>query len=423
MNIRIFPPDALPEGTIVLPWSKSVSNRALIINALAPNPQTSPEVADCSDTRVMREALAAAGTTEINIADCGTAMRFLTAYFAAIPGRTVTLSGTPRMHQRPIGPLVDTLRLLGADIEYLAAEGFPPLKINGKTLAGGEAEIDASISSQYISALLLVAPAMTRGLRLTLRGETASLPYIDLTLSMMAECGVDCERTVEKIVVEPGTYDASVLRPQRDWSAASFWYEITAVTSGFLTLEGLDSNSRQPDRRSMELFGMLGVTTQDADETEGLELCGNPDVSPRLIADLSSTPDMAPSLAVCSALIGVPFRLTGLESLRIKECDRLEAIAGELLKIGVECETPGGHTLLWEGRRRPVFQLPEFDSHGDHRMAMALAPVAAYIPGIVVRDAEVVSKSYPEFWTHLQSVGFTITDADAPAPEREEDPE
>lgn len=421
MNLRIFPPDALPEGTIVLPWSKSVSNRALIINALSPNPVVAPEVADCSDTRVMQQALSACGTDEIDVADCGTAMRFLTAFFAVSSGRSVTLTGTPRMLQRPVRPLVDTLRRLGADIEYLGAEGYPPLKINGTHLEGGEAEIDATVSSQYISALLMIAPKMSRGLQLTLRGEAASLPYIDLTLSMMSQAGIPCDRSGEKIVVGSGVYDASSLRPQRDWSAASFWYEITAVTSGFITLEGLDSHSMQPDRRSMELFGQLGVASEESEENAGIDLCGDPEVAPRLVADLSATPDMAPALAVCCALIGVPFRLTGLESLRIKECDRLEAIAAELMKIGVECQTPGGHTLLWEGRRHPVFELPVFDSHGDHRIAMALAPAAAYIPGIVVRDAEVVGKSYPEFWAHLRSVGFTLADADAPVPEGEEE--
>lgn len=414
MNYKIYPPDGILEATVGIPLSKSVSNRALIINALTKDAAPLAALARCSDTEVMQRALADSDATAVDARDAGTAMRFLAAYFASRPGRSVTIDGTERMRQRPIGPLVDSLRSLGADIEYAGIEGFPPLKINGRTLNGGAIEIDATISSQFISALLMVAPTMTRGLELRLKGEAASLPYIDLTLDMMARAGIDCERTVDVVTVSPGEYSAETLPAEGDWSAAAFWYEIVALTGGFLTIEGLDASSRQPDRRTIELFEALGATTEEGEEEGTLDLSGSPDVSPRLVADLSSTPDLAPAVAVTCGMVGVPFRLTGLRSLRIKETDRLSALATELEKIGVVTEITGDHTLEWDGRRRPLIEVPVFDTYNDHRMAMALAPVATYIPGIVVRDAEVVAKSYPEYWDHLREAGFELTDADSP---------
>ena len=414
MNYRIFPADGILEATIALPLSKSVSNRALIINALTEDAAPMADLADCTDTAVMVRALDADSSVEtIDIGDAGTAMRFLTAFFASQPGRKVTLQGSARMHERPIGPLVDALRICGAEIEYLGKEGFPPLAITGKRLKGGELAIDSTVSSQFVSALLMIAPTMSDGLKLTLLGETASLPYIDLTLSMMTAAGAEAAREREFINVGSKPYRPSTLRAEGDWSAAAFWFEIEALTSGFITLSGLQADSMQPDRRARELFGMLGAVSEPSEETaDALDLCGSPDVAPRFVADLSATPDMAPALAVTCAMIGVPFRLTGLSSLRVKESDRLQALVTELAKLGVVAETESDHTLIWEGRRRPITERPVFETYGDHRLAMAFAPVGAYIPGIVVRDAEVVGKSYPDYWKHLQQAGFTVVDAD-----------
>ena len=413
MNYRIYPPDELLQTTVDLPLSKSVSNRALIIGALSQESIIPQPLAECSDTIVMLRALQSTDEL-INVADAGTAMRFLTAYFACQDGRTVTIDGTERMRQRPIGPLVDALRNCGAEIEYLGKEGFPPLLIHGKELQGGDISIDATISSQFISALLMIAPKMTNGLRLTLIGEVASLPYIDLTLSMMQSAGAIAERTVDVVEVSPGLYtSADRLKAEKDWSAAAFWYEIEALTCGFTTLTGLDINSRQPDHRAIEIFSQLGVNTEEGEDSpEDIDLTGSPDVSPRLIADMSSTPDLVPAVAVTCAMNGVPFQLSGLESLKIKECDRFDALATELLKVGVVIENTDNHTMSWDGERRPIMELPVFDTYGDHRMAMALAPVSTYIPGIVIRDIEVVKKSYPTFWTDLQQAGFTLIDAD-----------
>lgn len=414
MNYRIYPPEDIMEATVTMPLSKSVSNRALIINALTVNAAPAAPLADCGDTIAMRRALASADE-KIDIGDAGTAMRFLTAFYATREGRTTLLDGSERMRHRPIAPLVDALRQCGADIKYAGEEGFPPLRITGRQLTGGDMSIDASISSQFISALLMIAPLMTDGLRLHLDGDPASLPYIDLTVDMMRRAGAEAERYNDLLTVGHGSYDpAATLPAEGDWSAASYWYEIEAITGGFLTLKGLDASSRQPDRRAIDLFGALGAVTQPGEESaDDLDLTGSPDVAPRLNADLSATPDLTPAIAVTCAMIGVPFRLTGLQSLRIKECDRIAAISAELLKIGVVTETIGDHTLAWDGRRRPIVELPVFDTYGDHRMAMALAPVSIYIPGIVVRDAEVASKSYPAFWEHLQQAGFVLTDADA----------
>lgn len=414
MNYRIYPPEELLQATIDLPLSKSVSNRALIIGALAPETTIPQPLAKCSDTAVMLRALESTDNL-IDVADAGTAMRFLTAFFACQEDRTVTLDGTDRMRRRPIGPLVEALRSCGAEIEYAGEEGFPPLIIRGKKLQGGDVSIDATVSSQFISALLMIAPKMTDGLRLTLVGEAASLPYIDLTLSMMQTAGAAAERTVDLVEVASGAYTcAEKLKAEKDWSAAAFWYEIEALTCGFTTLTGLDINSRQPDHRAIEIFRQLGVNTEEGEDSpEDVDLAGSPDVSPRLIADMSSTPDLVPAVAVTCAMNGVPFQLSGLESLKIKECDRFSALATELTKVGVVIENTGDHTMSWDGRRRPILALPEFDTYGDHRMAMALAPVSTYIPGIVIRDIEVVGKSYPTFWNDLQQAGFTIVDADA----------
>ncbi len=420
MNYRIYPPQDILQATVDLPLSKSVSNRAIMIGALA-SPQVVPQpLADCSDTRVMLAAVNSSDET-VDVADAGTAMRFLTAWFACRPGRTVRLVGTERMCNRPIGPLVEALRQCGAQIDYLGNEGFPPLLIHGQQLTGGDIRIDATISSQFISALLMIAPLMADGVRLTLDGDAASLPYIDLTLSMMNRAGASAERTVDLIEVAPGGYrDAEALKAEKDWSAAAFWYEIEALTCGFLTLTGLDLGSRQPDRRAVDIFADLGVATSEGEDSlEDVDLAGSPDSSPRLTVDLAATPDLAPAVIVTCAMNGVPFNISGLHSLKIKECDRMAALADELLKIGVVTEIVGDHTMIWDGRRRPVLEIPQFETYNDHRMAMALAPVCAYIPGIVIKDAGVVGKSYPSFWDDLRSAGFTVVDADAPEQSQE----
>ena len=415
MAYRILPPEDLPEAEVRLPLSKSMSNRALIINALMGEETPARAIAHCDDTAAMLAALTS-GADEIDIDGAGTAMRFLTAFLACSPGREVTLTGNERMACRPIGPLVEALRRLGARIEYAGREGFPPLRICGSSLQGGKLEIDASMSSQYVSALLMVAPYMEQGLELTLTCEIGSMPYIDLTLDMMRRAGADAEREQLCITVRPGGYSRQVTEVEADWSAAAFWYEIEAVSSGFFTLLGLEDGSAQGDAAVARIYAEMSVNTEFTSDYDGqgpaAELTASPDISPRFVSDLSDHPDLTPAIVVTCALVGIPFRISGLETLRIKECDRIEALQRELKKIGVECAIPAEGVLEWDGRRHPLIGLPEFDTYGDHRMAMAFAPVSIYIPGIKIRDAEVVSKSYPEYWEHLQGAGFTLVDGD-----------
>lgn len=413
MDYRILPPAELPEAEVRLPLSKSISNRALIINALSAIDSPCLQVADCDDTRVMQQALKSSSTT-IDIDAAGTAMRFLTAYFASSTGRTVTLTGCERMKHRPIAPLVDALRMCGAEISYAENEGYPPLVISGRKLNGCKLDIDSTMSSQFASAILMIAPYMSGGLTLTLSADSGSIPYIDMTLAMMRQAGADAEREGLTVTVKEGDYSRAIEAVEADWSAATFWYEIEAISSGFITLLGLSENSIQGDSETRHIFSQLAVNTEFAEDYEGkgaaVELTASPDLSPRLQLDLSNHPDMAPAIAVTCAMIGVPFRLSGLESLRIKECDRINAISQELQKVGVITEITDNHTLEWSGHRLPLTECPEFDTYGDHRMAMALAPIAIFIPGIKIKNIEVVSKSYPQFWQHLADAGFTLVD-------------
>ncbi len=410
MNYKIYPPDGILEAEVVLPLSKSESNRALIINALN-GMETSFEVARCSDTDAVKSALTFSAD-EINVGNAGTAMRFLTAYFAQREGLEVILTGDERMRQRPIAPLVTALCKCGADIEYLAEDGFPPLKIKGRKLTGGDVDVDNAMSSQYVSALLMIAPYMNDGIRLHLGETEVSMPYIELTMDMMRRAGAEVERVDSVITVSAKHYDKPIGSVGGDWSAAAFWLEMVAVSSGFVTLKGLDKKSAQGDRGAMDLFCRLGVAIEEEPENaDDIELCGSPDVAPRLNLDMTAMPDLVQPLVVACAMIGVPFTLCGVTNLRIKETDRLEALRRELMKIGVEMEVEKD-VISWSGRRMPIAEMPEFDTYGDHRMAMAFTPVSLYIPGIVIRDAQVVGKSYPEYWEHLRQAGFEIVDAE-----------
>ncbi len=441
MDIRIFPPEDMIEATVNLPLSKSIINRLLIINALsgaAPDCRFAEQAAAASDDcRLLASALDAlrAGEKTVNVGAAGTAMRFLTAFIACdngiVPcGTAVTLDGNERMRNRPIGELVDALRSLGAEIRYTEREGFPPLEIKSRKLSGGDLTVDASISSQYISALMMIAPTLSSPLTITLKGEAASRPYITMTEELMKRFGVAVDFQRYTIEVVPEHYnpqgDMSV---EPDWSAASYWYAIAALSAGFITLADMKLPSIQGDSRCAELSEMLGVTTSDAmdcdeedcdDATEpvdGLMICPSPEQFSRFEVDLYENPDLAQTFAVAAAMLGIPFHLRGLSTLRIKETDRLQAMRTEMDKLGFIVEIRNGSELVWNGERHPIFEIPAIDTYGDHRMAMAFAPAAVFVPGLMIRNAEVVSKSYPVFWDDMRSAGFTIVDAasaDAP---------
>lgn len=416
MDLRINPPEEMIDVTIELPLSKSISNRALIMDALSPESVSQRAVAECDDTAAVRSALSLLGEmpkgATVNVGMAGTAMRFLIAYVAATPGLEAELDGDERMRERPIGPLVDALRCCGAEIEYAGREGYPPLRVKGRQLSGGEMDIDAAVSSQFVSALLMVAPTFSSPLSLRLQGEISSFPFIKMTVGMMERRGINCEIYGSVITVEPGKYLSDREPIERDWSAASYWYEIAAISAGWVTLPGLRVPSLQGDAAAARFFERLGIisgTENDEGETiDGMVLTPSPEVHSRLDLDLADNPDLAQALAVTCCMVGVPFHFTGLASLKIKETDRLQALQSELAKLSYAVEVIRGSELAWQMQRCPVEELQPIDTHGDHRMAMAMAPAALFVPGLTIRHAEVVTKSYPEFWDHLRMAGFQI---------------
>lgn len=420
MNYRIFPPEELPECSITLPLSKSMSARAVIINTLQHADMQGMRLSDCTDTEaILRGINTLSGT--VNVDNSGTSMRFLTSFYAATPGAEVELDGCARMRQRPVAPLVQALRECGASIQYLEQEGFPPLKIRGSRLKGGHISVDATISSQFISALMMTAPYMEQGLKISLDGETASRPYILMTAEMMNRAGASVEIDSGSIVIQPIPYTTPIDSIEPDWSAAGFWYEIEALTSGFITLEGPLHPSVQGDALTSRIFSSLGVDTEYTDS--GAELVASPELSPRLQLDLSATPDLAPALVVTCVMLRIPFNFSGMESLTVKECDRVEALCREMLLVGAVLDASLPGSLSWDGVLRPIQALPVFSSYSDHRMAMALAPVAAYMPGIIIREAECVAKSYPDFWEQMRLAGFIVQDENDPIPPQFADPQ
>ena len=404
-------------ATIYLPASKSISNRALIIHALSQGNIMPRHLSDCDDTEVMVDALRNMPPV-INIKAAGTAMRFLTAYLAVTPGEHI-ITGTERMKHRPIGILVDALRYLGADISYEGEEGYPPLRIRGKALEGGHLEIPGNVSSQYISALLMIGPALRHGLELRMTGGLVSRPYIDLTLWMMREFGADADWTdMDTVTVHPKPYTQHDYFIESDWSASSYWYEMLALTEdteGGLCLNGLMDGSKQGDSVVRYIFSLMGVKSafscNDDEVPTTVRLKKAPTRLPRLDYDFVSSPDLAQTVVVTCALLNIPFRFTGLASLKIKETDRMEALKTELRKLGYVIHDEHDDTLTWDGERcEPT--LEPIDTYEDHRMAMAFAPAAIKFPGLRINHPEVVTKSYPTFWQHLEAAGFHITSHD-----------
>lgn len=407
MNYRIIAPRRI-EGEIDLPASKSISNRVLLLNALCATPGRLSNLAQCDDTDAVLSALAQPDASEVNIGAAGTAMRFLTAYFATREGREVVIDGTERMRQRPIGVLVDALRQLGADIEYVEAEGYPPLKITGTRLRGGALTVSGSVSSQYITAILLIAPVIG-GIALTIEGEIMSRPYIDMTLALMALYGVKAEWRENVIHVPAGEYTALDFTVEADWSAASYWWAMQAIVpQSRISLKGLEPQSLQGDSRIAELMSQMGVTGNWCGRYLDLRSNGGVGCCCSTFADLSGTPDIAQTLVVMLCLMGCPFRITGLRTLRIKETDRLEALRTELRKLGYVVKVEGDDAISWHFETTAAEASPHICTYHDHRMAMAFAPAAIRFPGLIIDDAQVVSKSYPLFWEHLRQAGFKI---------------
>ena len=419
-------------ASITPPTSKSVSNRALMLQALCPKQRYSiANLAICDDTQHMQEGIAAkqAGATLIDIGATGTAMRFLTAYLSIKEDETV-LTGSERMQQRPIGTLVEALRTLGADITYINKEGYPPLRIQGRQLQGGDLEVKADISSQYISALLMIGPCLADGLTLHLTGEIASRSYIELTLDLMRHYGATAAWTDEQTIrVSAGGYEDAPLSVEGDWSGASYWYELAAVAAHYghavdIRLHGMRADSRQGDRVVALLFEELGIKTEHTKKGAQLlvddsqftanngQQTTHPDgynsqlslVNCQLAKDFTHCPDIAQTMAVTYCLLGIPFTFTGIRSLRIKETDRVAALINELRKLGFVLRAEGDEKLIWDGTRCTADEHPVIATYDDHRMAMAFAPAALCYENLTIEHPEVVTKSYPGFWEDLNKI-------------------
>ena len=405
-QIRLTAPIDTINAVITLPSSKSICNRALIMHALSGSKESIGNLSDCDDTRVMLRALHEMPRV-INIQAAGTAMRFLTAFLSVTNGEH-TLTGTDRMKQRPIRILVDALRQLGADITYTENEGFPPLHIKGCKLQKSEVSLPGNVSSQYISALLLIGPMLEQGLRLTLTGDIVSRPYINLTLQLMKEFGAIADwNSDNRLEVDPHPYHSIPYAVESDWSAASYWYEIAALSEhATIELPILHANSFQGDAKVAELFAGLGVQTRFEGDSVKLERVERK--LERMNYDFVDQPDLAQTFVVTCAMLNLPFRFSGLQSLKIKETDRMAALIRELRKLGYVLKETDGSILSWDGKRCEADIHPVIDTYEDHRMAMAFAPAILRVKGLRINNPQVVSKSYPHFWENLKDAGFGI---------------
>ena len=411
-HLDIRPSDSL-RVRIVLPASKSISNRALLINALSHGTDIPQNVSDCDDTKVMLAALHDMPEV-IDIGAAGTAMRFLTAYLSVMPG-THLITGTERMRHRPIAILVDALRQLGAKIDYVGEEGFPPLRITGCThLQGGDFSLPGNVSSQYISALLMIGPVLTKGLRLHLTGNIVSRSYLDMTMKMMRDFGAEVKWENEHVIrVAPVPYISRPYVIENDWSAASYWYEMVALSQkpdAEVILSGLYANSIQGDSVVSHIYAELGVNTEylhEKDGTTAVRLVKGQKTVSYLCHDFSFHPDLAQTVAVTAAMLNIPFELSGLQTLRIKETDRIAALIAELKKLGIKTECTHS-TLSWAGEKVLDSYCPEIATYEDHRMAMSFAPACLRVGQLRILHPAVVSKSYPSFWNDMKQAGFYI---------------
>ena len=414
MQYTIISPTRL-NANIQLPASKSVSNRALIIYALSGGYKLPQNLSDCDDTEVIINAIRYMPEV-IDIKAAGTAMRFMTAYLSVMRG-THVITGTDRMKHRPISVLVDALRKLGAHIEYVGKEGFPPLRITGSKLTGGLLEIPGNVSSQYISALLMIGPMLEEGLELRLTGDIISRPYIDLTLWMMREFGADADWSAgDTISVKPQPYSNRDYVIENDWSGASYWYEMVVLSQdreATVRLSGLMDGSKQGDSVVKYIFSLLGVKTsfesRDGERLQVVTLKRSGRCVPRLEYDFVNSPDLAQTVVVACCAKGVPFHFRGLSTLKIKETDRIEALKKELLKLGYVLKDINGSELVWDGTRCEPQKHAVIDTYEDHRMALSFAPLGLLKP-IVINNPQVVTKSYPRFWDDLKMAGFEITE-------------
>lgn len=406
MRLQLYKSEVNHRSELEITGSKSETNRLLLLQALYPGISLE-NTSESDDSQAMRKALSS-DSDLIDIHHAGTAMRFLTAYFAIQEGRTVTLTGSSRMQERPIGILVDALRNLGAEIEYTKNEGFPPLRITGKKLEKTKVTLDAGVSSQYISALLLIGPKLENGLELVLEGKTTSIPYIEMTLALLEETGIVTKFEGNVISVVPRLRsEPKTITVESDWSSASYFYSIAAISKigTEIKLSSYKKNSLQGDSALSKIYDSFGVETKF--DGNSVVLSKIRDIENQTLSfDLNHTPDIAQTIAVTAFALGIGCELSGLHTLKIKETDRLEALRVELSKFGANISVTDDSLSLKTSDA--LNENVSVDTYNDHRMAMAFAPLALKT-SFVVNDAGVVSKSFPTFWQDLRLLGFTIS--------------
>ena len=406
MNLQLQSAICNLQSAISITGSKSETNRLLLLQALFPN-ITLANTSNSDDSEVMQKALK--GNEEIvDIHHAGTAMRFLTAYFAVNEGREVVLTGSPRMKERPIKVLVEALKQLGAQISYENEEGYPPIRIKGQKITANKVNIPANVSSQYISALLLVAPKLEKGIEITLVGEITSIPYIKMTLALLNDLNIQTSFEGNTIKVYPKTVVKSkVMTVESDWSSASYFFSLAALSNeASVSLSSYKETSLQGDSALVEIYAKMGVETSF--EKNKMTLVKQPNFELKTLnLDLNNTPDIAQTIVVTCLGLGIGCHLTGLHTLKIKETDRLEALRIELTKLGATISVTNDSLTLIASNK--INSNVKIATYNDHRMAMAFAPLALKV-SIIIENAEVVSKSYPDFWEDLKHIGFQISE-------------
>ena len=407
MTAKIQKINPLINGKVHLTGSKSISNRLLILQALSGHNNELKNLSDSDDTSVLQTALSAQDRI-IDVGIAGTAMRFLTAYYA-LRSSEVILTGASRMKQRPIKGLVDALSSLGADIEYMENEGFPPLKIKGGKLKGGLLQIKADVSSQFISAILMIAPYFEKGIQLKLVGEILSRPYIEMTLNLMEKEGVPYQWVGDTISVLPGNYQNNITRVESDWSSISYLFELVALSdSGCIQITQVDEYSVQGDQEGMRYFELLGVDSIIEQGVLSLRKRSGFELPKILELDCLKTPDLAQTLAATACGLGVRMKLTGLKSLPIKETDRLMALKNELEKCRAHVHIINNEALDITPSAELLNRNLNFETYGDHRMALCLAPLALKAKSVTLNNPMVVNKSYKSYWEDLKALSFNI---------------
>jgi 3-phosphoshikimate 1-carboxyvinyltransferase len=412
MRLKLHRASNLIPTTIHLPGSKSISNRILIIKALSGLNFEIKNISDSDDTKHLQDALGSYKTSPImNVGHAGTDMRFLTA-FLSLKNGNYELTGSERLQQRPVKDLVEVLQVLGADISYKHKAGYPPLLINGKQLNGGNVEISGGVSSQFITALLLVAPYFTDGLELTITSELVSKPYVNMTVELMKEFGAIINWHGNKIIVKPipYIYSKKEFLVESDWSAASYYYSLVALskTNTSLKISGLFRKSLQADFVCSDIYKHFGVITSYSDNEIAITKTHSENKQV-LDYDFMECPDIAQTV-VCSCVgLQIPFNFKGLQTLKVKETDRIIALKNEFIKLGIELDVTT-NSIRWKGENAiNTAAIVSIDTYNDHRMAMSFATLSVLLNEIIIEDANVVSKSYPLFWEHLKQIGIDQT--------------